>query len=343
MYGQVPATPAPQYGAPIPPQYGAPPPVPGQPMVPFPTQVAGGQMMPPAEIKWSGLSTGGAFKVPVVSFIGRLTEMIEDGSSQYGLRIIEKYDQVQILESPVPWPWATIDVSIKYSDRESSGWGYHVESAKALGVAVNATSLAEAKADLIGKIYEMRQSQQSYGEDRVTHQPMQGDVWKFVRIIPAGQPTGFPQPQYVQPQPVVIPAPAAAPAPVPQPVAQPQPPALVATPVAVVAPIPTPAPVPAPTPEVVAAPVTVLAPVPAPAPAGAVDLVPNLNDTAAIRAKKLLNGKALNEWLGVALIDDKIKADPSFINTIYDQSFIVGLKAQNQVVLGTDGKFQVIA
>lgn len=293
-----------QYGAPAP-QYGAPPP-----------GAMPGPVLPPAEIKWSGLSTGGAFKIPVVCFIGRLAEMIEDSSSQYGLRIIEKYDQVQILESPVPWPWATVDLSIKYSDRESSGWGHHVESAKALGLAINATSLAEAKADLVGKVYEMRQTEQSYGEDRQTGQAMKGDVWKFVRIVTPGQ---APAPaQYVTP----------APAPTPVPVA-------VAPPTAA-------APTPAPVPEQ-----TVVAPPPATPPSaevpGAFDVTLKPDDTSSIRAKKLLNGKALNEWLGVALIDDKIKADPSFINTIYDQSFIVGLKASNQITQGADGKFTVIA
>ncbi len=313
--------PAPVYG------YGQPPgQQPGAYGVPPVGQPIG---MPPAEIKWSGLSIGGAFKIPVVCFIGRLTEVIKDGSSQYGLRIIEKYDQVQILESPVPWPWATVDVSIKYSDRESSAWGYHVESAKALGLAAQAATLDQAMAELVGKIFELRQSDQSYGEDKATGQTMKGDVWRFVRIVQPGQAQAFPQPQYA------VPAPLPATVAVPQPVAQPQP---------VVAPVQA-VPVAAPVDPAQAAAIAaqVLAQSIAPAPAGTVDLVPNPVDTAAVRAKKLLHGRALNEWLGVALLDDKIKADPAFTNTIYDQSFIVGLKASGQVVMAADGKFTVIA
>lgn len=297
-YGQPP--PPPPYGAP-PPQYGGQPPplqygAPPVGMVP---------MGPPAEVKWSGLSTGGAFKIPVIAFIGRLTEMLEDASSQYGLRIIEKYDQVQILESPVPWPWATVDISIKYSDRESSGWGYHVESAKAIGVAQQAVNLAQAKAELVGKVYEMRQSSQSYGDDATTHQPMQGDVWRFVRIVQPGQAQAFPQPQYGIPTPVVQP--------VQQPVAQP------------------------------VAQAVVPAPVPVPMPIATFVATLDPSDTPAVRAKKLLNGRALNEWLQAALMDDTVKADQAFINSIYDQSFILGLKASNQAILGPDGKFQIIA
>lgn len=323
-YGQQPPPAQPGYGAPAPAPYGTPPaygaPPPGAQPMP-----AGG-MMPQPDIKWSGLSTGGAFKIPVVCFIGRLTEVLKDASSQYGLRLIEKYDQVQILESPVPWPWATVDVSIKYSDRESSGWGYHVESAKALGLALNASTLDEAMGELVGKIYELRQSEQSYGEDKQTGQAMKGDVWRFTRIVQPGQAQAFPQPQYATPQPAPAPAPApvtgqifAAPAPIAQPVAT----------------TPAPAPVAPIQPPVASAPVA--------PPAGAFDCTLATTDTAAIRAKKLLSGRALNEWLGVALVDDVVKADSAFINTIYDQSFIVGLKAAGQITQEQDGKFAVVS
>lgn len=320
-YGQPVVQPYP--GAPVP----APPPY-GQP-IPGPAVI----MPPPAEVKWSGLAVGGAFKVPVVAFIGRLTDMAYDTQSQFGLRIIEKYDQVQILESPAPWPWATIDLSIKYSDREESGWGRHVGSAKLLGLAINATTLDQAKAELIGKVYELRQKDESYGEDTKTGQAFHGDVWRFMRVAGVGG-AQAPQPavQYAAPPPVapVAPAPAGViptPAPVP------------------VAPVPAPAPAPAP---VAAQPV--LQPVPAPAPAPVPVLVPTAfittldpSDTAAVRAKKLLHGRALNEFLGAALIDDVVKADSSFVSSIYDQSFIVGLKASGQVQLGQDGKFTVIS
>jgi hypothetical protein len=251
---------------------------------------------PPAMIKWSGLTTGGQFKIPVICFIGRLTDMVLDAQAQFGLRIVEKYDQVQILESPAPWPWATIDVSIKYSDREESGWGRHVGSAKALGLAQSAATFDEAKAQLIGRVYELRQKDESYGEDAKTGAAFHGDVWRFVRIVQPGM--GQPQPQYA-------------------------PPPVAAQPAAL-----------------------------APQQAGGtslgtaaayVDVTLLPTDTAPVRAKKLLQSRTLNEFLGVALVDEVIKADPTFVNSIFDQSFIVGLKASGQVILGTDGKFNVVA
>ncbi len=315
QYGQPPQPP--QYGAPI---AGTPPPV-GVPQYGAPPTQP--QMGPPPEIKWSGLSVGGGH-VPVVCFIGRLTDIVEDPRT-YGLYLIERYDQVQILESPSPWPWATIDIPIKYSDKEGSGWGHHVTSAKALGLAQTAVNLAQAKAELIGKIYEMRQSEQSYGEDRITGATMKGDVWRFVRIVQPGMPQVLPQPQYAQPAGVV----AVAPAPAPQPIAQ------VAQPI----PVQQQQPQQAIAPEAIA-PATV---VPIPSTVVVVDLVPNPTDTPAVRAKKLLHGRALNEWLGVALMDEVIKVDSAFVGSIYDQSFILGAKASGQVVQSADGKFQVIA
>ena len=295
----------PQYGGQ---QYGAPP-IPPQPPYGAPSMPQAGIGAPPPEVKWDGLETGGAFKCPVVCFTGRLTDIVEDYGSQYGLRLIEKWDQVQILESPVPWPWATLDYSIKYSSKENSAWGHHVASAKALGLATKAPNLAAAKAELVGKMFEMRQVAQTYGEDRATGNAMTGDVWRFIRIIQPGMVQSFPQPQYAQPQPVAA-----------APIQQPQ--------IAVNPAQPQPAPAVIPS---------------QPAPTGTPSMAPDPSDTPQIRAKKLLNGKALNEWLGAALIDDKIKADSAFINSIYDQSFIVGLKASGQVVQNPDGKFIVVS
>jgi hypothetical protein len=272
------------YGQPAPIPYGQPGQMPGQTM----------PMQMPAVLKWGGLTSGGANKIPVICFIGRLTDIVFLPDNFGNIQAQEKYDQVQILESPAPWPWATLDLPIKYSDREDSGWGRHVGSAKALGIAVNAVSVDEAKADLIGKVYELRQKEEDYGEDRKTGAKFKGDVWRFIRIVqPGGQQT-FPQPQYAQP--------------VGQPIAQP----------------------------VAAAPNTVT-------PAGAFNAAITPTDTAPVRAKKLLHGRTLNEFLGVALVDEKIKADSAFVNSIFDQSFIVGMKASGQVVLGTDGKFSVVS
>lgn len=292
----------PQQQLPPQPPYGTPPYGPPQPLA--------GPVMPPAEIKWSGLSVGGAFKIPVLAFIGRLTDMVQDPQSQFGLRIVERYDQVQILNSPVPWPWATLDLSIKYSDKEESAWGRHVSSAKSLGLAQSIATLNEAKVELVGKVYELCQKDETYGEDK-TGQTMHGDVWRFVRVVQPGAAQPFAQPQYATPQ--VAPAAPVVPL-------QPQP---------AVAPV---------APAVV--PIT---PAPVAQPAGTFNTAPDPADTAAVRAKKLLHNRTLNEWLGVALMDDKIKADPAFINSVYDQSFIVGLKGAGQVTQNAEGKFQVIA
>jgi hypothetical protein len=272
--------------------YGQQPP---QPIVQQPYPYGGTPAQPmaqPPDVRWSGLAAGGAYKIPVVCFIGRLTDMVYDTQSQYGLRIIEKFDQVQILESPAPWPWATVDLSVKYSDREDSGWGRHVGSAKALGLAQSATSLDQAKAELVGKVYEMRQKEESYGEDAKTGQSFKGDVWRFVRIVQPG--TAAQQPQYAVPPPIQQPSPTAIPV------------------------------------------------VPPPVPPTVFDVTLLPSDTAPIRAKKILHGKTLNEFLGVALVDEVIKADQAFVNSIFDQSFVLGLKASGQVVLGVDGKHNVV-
>jgi hypothetical protein len=282
------------YGQPAPSQYGS----------PMPGQVSGGMVGQPAEIKWGGLQKGGN-KVPVIAFIGRLADIVEDPTGQFGLRLVEKFDQVQILESPVPWPWATIDIPIKYSDREDSAWGRHVSSAKSLGLAMQAMSLAQAKADLVGKIYEMRQINESYGDDpKNPGQTIHGDVWRYVRIVNMMGAAQMPQPVPAQAPPQYVIPPQVQ----PPPVAQPQP-----------------QPLTAPTQKVEFN--TTLLP----------------TDTAPVRAKKLLHGKALNEWLGIALLDPVIKADSGFVNSIFDTSFITGLKAQNQVTLGPDSKFTVLA
>ena len=241
------------------------------------------------EIKWSGLSTGSAFKIPVQAFIGRLVSMTIDTESQYGFRIVEKYDQVQILQSPSPWPWATLDFSIKYSNREESGWGRHIASAKALGLATNAATLDEAKKELIGKTYELKQQEESYEGGRQRDQVMKGNVWRFVRVV---EPSVHTTPYVVPP---VVPP---------------------------VAPLP--------------APTVVQGVLPIDAP-NALDP----GDAPEVRAKKLLHGRTLNEWLGVALVDEKI-AGSAVVNSIYDQSLIVGLKASGQVVQDADGRFQVI-
>ena len=261
--------------------------MPYQQGVPMPT----GPAPMPSVVKWGGLSSGGSNKIPVVCFIGRLTDMLFVPDNFGNYQVQEKYDQVQILESPAPWPWATLDLPIKYSEREESGWGRHVSSAKALGLATTAASLDQAKADLIGKTYELRQKEEDYGEDKKTGQKFKGDVWRFIRIVQAGG-QAVPQPQYAQP--------AVAPA-VPSQATN------------------------------------------APAPTGNFSAVIAPTDTAPVRAKKLLHGKTLNEFLGVALVDDKIKGDSAFVNSIFDQSFIVGLKAGGQVSLGADGKFVVIS
>jgi len=234
--------------------------------------------------------------------------MTIDTESQYGFRIVEKYDQVQILQSPSPWPWATLDFSIKYSNREESGWGRHIASAKALGLATNAATLDEAKKELIGKTYELKQQEESYEGGRQRDQVMKGNVWRFVRVVEPSVPT----------TPYVVPP--VAPPPAPAPIQGFQSPPIVVQ--GALSPSP--------------APTLVQGVLPIDAP-NALDP----GDAPEVRAKKLLHGRTLNEWLGVALVDEKI-AGSAVVNSIYDQSLIVGLKASGQVVQDADGRFQVI-
>ncbi len=302
----------PQYGQPAyagqQPVYAQP--APGQPPYGQPGAVA----IP--DIKWSGLKVGGAYKIPLTRFIGRFDGYELDTQSTFGVRVVEKYSQVQVLETTAPWPWATADVSIKYADSDNSAWGRHVGSAKTLGLALAAQSLQEAMTELVGRYFELVQAVESYGENQ-QGQPMTGDVWRFVRLVqpgatmPAAQPVIQPaqvvQPIQVVAQPVVQPVvdPALA-----QAQAQAQAQAAAAQAAAVAQPAP-----------------VAVAPVP-----GVFDTTLLPTDTPALRAKKLLQGRALNEFLGVALIDDIIKGDGAFLNSIFDQSLIVGLKSSGQVV-----------
>ncbi len=296
--------PQPQYGGQ--PQYGQPAQGYGQPAPTAQPPAYGAPAVnaapPTLDTLKFGLPGGGQYKIPVKGFIGRFTGAALDPQSQYGLRLVEHYDQVQILDSPVPWPWATIDLSIKYSDRDSSAMGRHFASAKALGLGAGADGVGAMVKELTGKIFEMRQMHESFGE--IDGKDSFGDVWRFIRIEQSGAPQSFPQPQYAQPQPATA-----------QPV----------------------------NPQVAVPMQQQLTGASLPPANVERNLTPNPSDTAAVRAKKLLNGRALNEWLGVALMDDKVKAEPAFMSSIYDQSFIVGLKASGQVIQNPDGKFQVVS
>jgi hypothetical protein len=271
-----------QYGAPQQPYQPQPQPVPlqyGQP----PSVVSG-----PPEVKWSGLQTGGGFKSPLGRFMGLLAGHVYDTQAKFGMRVVLKFVQVQVMETTAPWPWPEAEVSVKYSDSEGSAWGKLVKSAKDLGLAIQAQSFDEAMKDLTGKFYEMVHTpNESFGEDK-DGKPMLGDVWRFARVLQpmAAQPQM--QQQYAPVQQQMAPAPVGM-----QPQAQVQ-----------------------------------VVQQAQPVVTGGLDP----NDSAPIRAKKLLNGKNLASFLGVALTDPVIKApqNAAFINTIFDQSFIAGLKASGQ-------------
>jgi len=282
------------YGAPQPPQ-----PMQGQ-QPPYQQHgYAPPQAMPsPEQVIWSGLEQGAAAKIPLTRWIGRFDSYGFD--SAFGnLRVVEKFVQVQVLETTAPWPYATCDVPIKISTKEDSGFGRHITSIKALGLTLRAKTLKEAMDELIGKTFEVVKVMESYGENRAG-EAMQGEVVRFVRIIQVGgvsmgqqqSPTMMQQPQYMAQPPVM---------------------------------------------QQYAPPTPQYAPAPAPAPRPVVqttaefDTNPSPTDTPSIRAKKLLHGKTLNEFLGVALLDDVVK-DPQFINSVFDQSFLVTLKASGQVV-----------
>jgi len=230
--------------------------------------------------RWSGFQSAGGYRIPLLRFIGRLDGWGWDTQSQFGARVLLNFSQVQPLEMTSPYPWATATLSIKHSDKENSSWHRTVASAKELGLAVNAPTLEEAMKEMVGKLYEMRQTMgESFGEDREGKE-LHGDVWRFVRMVSGMVP------------PSVFPTTMAPP---------------VVPPVAPVVPSAQPT----------------------------LDLTPATTDTAPIRAKKLLHGRNLAEFLSAVLIDPLIKepSNAGFFNSILDRSFIAALVSSGQAVL----------
>lgn len=272
-----------------------------------------------AEIKWSNLDSGGVLKTPLKKFIGRFDSYKKEEHFN-NLYVCYKFSNVQVLDTDAPWPYATADIYIKYSNRENSGWGKHVESVKGLGLAQTASTLDAAIADLQGKVFEVHKDIESYGTDKATGNNMQGEVFRFVRIIQPGVP---------QPQPQVQQTPVAPPSPPVQPV-QTTPPQ--------VAQVPTPV-APAMDPAVLAAlqaagaiPAMAPSPVPTTVQPTGFDLNVKPDDTPYNRALKLINGRNLNEFLGLALTDDRIKSDDEFVKSIYNSGFVNSAKHAGQIV-----------
>ena len=236
--------------------------------------------------RWSGFQPAGGYRISLLRFIGKLDSWGWDTQSQFGARVLLNFSQVQPLEMTSPYPWATATLSIKHSDRENSAWQRLTASARELGFGANIAiddprAFEKAMGEMMGRLYEMRQTTgESFGEDREGKE-LHGDVWRFVRVV-----TGMVPPSAFS-------------APMAPPVAPPA-----------VAPVVPPA---QPT----------------------LDLTPTPTDTAPIRAKKLLHGRNLAEFLSAVLIDPVIK-DPTnagLFNSILDRSFMAALVSNGQVVL----------
>jgi hypothetical protein len=312
-------------------------------------------------VKWSGLTKGN--KLPINRAIGTMQRFYYDTQSQYGLRVVFVMGDPgwQILASDAPWTERSMEISIKYSEKENSAWGEFVGSAKSLHLAEQAMTMEAAAGDLMGKCFEVEQVEKDYGEQKEGDQKgttMKGSVWHLLRIVPLAAnpvntqqfvPPGFPAPQAtvtswpVSPDgrwklnpssnqwepnnPIPPPAPAAPPVPVAPPVPQ-------------MPPIP-PAPPMAPP-----VPVAPMAPPIPPAIPGTFDSSLKPDDTPHIRAKKLLHGQTVNGFMGLALIDPIVKSDQQLVNAIFSQSWFIGLKSSNPTQVSQDaqsGKYTVLA
>lgn len=273
---------------------------------------------PIPDIKWSNLSTGGAFKIPIGRFIGKLNSVGKDFDQKHGnMYVVFNFTDFQILEANDPWQQPVIPVRVKYADSTNSSWGRTVESAKRLGLAKAAGTLDEALGELVGRWYEMSQTfNESFGED-AQGKTLAGNVWRFFRIVDPTQVFAQP-PQYAQPQQYAQPA--------------------MAQPMAQTAPTPMPTQMPQQVAQTVAAPV---APMAQAAPAAQPAAAPQM-ETPQTRAKVLLHGKSFGDFLVAAMNDNVVKSDPAFVNTILNQTFVKGLVDSGQAVV-QNGVYAVIA
>ncbi len=302
-------------------------------------------IQPMQKPSWRGLTGGGA--TPVAEFVGQVGSW-GLATNQFGQQVVFKIQQAQILHSDTPYPYAELDLSIRYSESQNSGWGKFGESvATSFGVSMEALDID----GLIGQtIHCVRHDNYTFFVDR-QGVPAVGSYWEMVSLVQPGQqvasiyaqvnpagalvtapnPNGtlampppmvpqIPTPMAPQPPPAMVPV-ATQPAPIP--------PVPVAPVVPVAAPIPTPI-VPAP-PVAIVAPAILVAPVGPPDGSGAETV-----------AKQLLHGKTLSDFYREAMQSEAIRANPTLSQSILMQTYVESLKQQGVAIENADGTYSVV-
>lgn len=291
-------------------------------------------VQPMSKPSWRGLQGGGT--TPVGEFVGTVGSW-GLAQSQYGQQVVFKINQAQILHTDTPFPYAELDLSIKYSEAQNSGWGKFGESiARALGISMEVLDIDQ----LIGQVIHcVRNDNYTFFVDK-SGQAAIGSYWELVQFVQPG--TSVPS-IFAQKNPVTGVPPnsnsAAAVPPMPPPaLATPSNPGI-PTPVIPTVPIPAPIPVPVvPVAVPLAPPVAPAVPVPA---TPVIPTAPDGNNAEEV-AKQLLHGKTLSEFYRDAMQNPEIRANPSISQAIVMQAYVEGLKAQGVATENPDGTFSVV-
>ena len=127
---------------------------------------------------WKNLQ--GDFRTPLKEFVGKFDSYTTPQNRWGGIQIAIKLNQVQVLQSDAFYPQATAEISIKYSERESSAWGiFGTSAAKALGIEVETLEVDYLKNQILHLI---RTDNYPIGKDKEGKE-MKGTVWEVVEIL----------------------------------------------------------------------------------------------------------------------------------------------------------------
>ena len=294
---------------------------------------------------FSNMVDGG--RVPVAEFIG-LYESWKLTETQFGQAIVLHFSNCQVMESDAPWPYAEVDLQIRYSNNLRSGYGLFGESlAAALGIPRESCDLEVTKNYFL---HIVREDEHIYGQNQQTGEPMKGLVWHVVQAVAPGSAAPVPVRHQLYPpkvmaavagvqgvQPVVgqgvapvAPAQIVPQAPV---VAQ----SATAPQAAVAPPINQPATIPVAPPPTTQPVVTAQVP-PVNQPV-ATDVV--VTATSEMRALELLNGKDRDTWTREVMNDQSIRGDANLFNAILNNQWLSMMMNNGRVVQNADGTFSV--
>ena len=294
---------------------------------------------------FSNMVDGG--RIPVAEFVG-LYESWKLTETQFGQAIVLHFTNCQVMESDAPWPYAEIDLQIRYSNNLRSGYGLFGESlAAALGMARESCDLEVTKNYFL---HIVREDEHIYGQNQQTGEPMKGLVWHVVQAVAPG--SAAPTPVRHQLYPPKVMAVAVAGVQGVQPAvgqgAAPVAPAQVVPQVPVAA-------QPAVVPQAVAPPVQqpVTVPVAPPPTTQPVVQVPPVNQpettgvvvtaTPEMRALELLNGKDRDTWTREVMNDQSIRGDATLFNAILNNQWLSLMMNSGRVLQNADGTFSVVA